>query len=433
MDEKKLAALKAYAAGLDGVEIHGKAIRISFYYQGVRCKEPLKSLTLTKNNLKFAFNKRMAIMHEIDCRAFDYASHFPNSKKAALFSTVRKKRTVEESVNLWLDIKESKTAPETIRNYRAKAKHVVKRWGSYYLDQLTKTEIERWISIELASYANKTINDIMTVLRGILRDACADGLLDSDPTQFIENLTVVKEGPDPFTRTEIATIQKTQSKRLSEVNAFVFSCWTGLSLSEMLALAWDDIDFNKWQIKVRRANVNGRYKIPKEESRERTIDLLQPAIDILKAQKAISFMMAPEEFDVLQRDNKTVVKESLRIVFVQTQVRKDSPGGAFKNDYYYREKFFTAHLRHAGIRYRGPNHARHTYACQLLTAGVPKEYIANQMGHTSTKMIDEHYGKWMPEEAPRMAEFVNGMLGFTNGTKNNEKIINGPKGVPKIG
>lgn len=424
MDEKKLAALKAHASQLEGVEIHGTAIRISFYYHGIRCKEPLKSLTLTKNNLKFAFNKRMAIMHEIDCQTFDYASHFPNSKKAALFSTVRKKRTVEEAVNLWLEVKKTKTAPETYRNYHSKAhNHVIPRWDQLYLDQLTKTEIERWMSVDLAKYSNKTINDIMTILRGSIRDACADGLLDSDPTQYIKNLTVVKDDPDPFTRKEISIIQDTETKRISEVNAFVFSCWTGLSLSEMLALAWEDIDFNKWQLKVKRANVNGTYKIPKEVSRERTIDLLEPAIEILKAQKAISYMLAPQSFEVLQRDNKKTTKEPLRIVFVQTKIRKDSPGGAFKNDYYFRDKFFTAHIKKAGVRYRGPNNARHTYACQLLTAGVPKEWIANQMGHTSTKMIDEHYGKWMSEEKPQMAGFVNGLLGVDQSTEetNNKK------------
>lgn len=63
-------------------------------------------------------------------------------------------------------------------------------------------------------------------------------------------------------------------------------------------------------------------------------------------------------------------------------------------------RFFEIHCKLANVRYRGPNQARHTYASQLLTKGAPKEWIAGQMGHTTTKMIDDHYGKWIVDDAP---------------------------------
>ena len=34
---------------------------------------------------------------------------------------------------------------------------------------------------------------------------------------------------------------------------------------------------------------------------------------------------------------------------------------------------------------------------------IPKEWIARQMGLT-TKMIDDHYGEWINEDAPHMGE-----------------------------
>ncbi|MEH8223425.1 site-specific integrase, partial [Aeromonas veronii] len=43
---------------------------------------------------------------------------------------------------------------------------------------------------------------------------------------------------------------------------------------------------------------------------------------------------------------------------------------------------------------------RHTYASQMLTAGVSVERIARKMGLTSTAMIYRHYGKWIVEDAP---------------------------------
>lgn len=46
----------------------------------------------------------------------------------------------------------------------------------------------------------------------------------------------------------------------------------------------------------------------------------------------------------------------------------------------------------AGLR-RIPWHClRHTYASQLVNKGVPMKVIANQLGHTTTKYVEEWYG-----------------------------------------
>ena len=102
------------------------------------------------------------------------------------------------------------------------------------------------------------------------------------------------------------------------------------------------------------------------------------------------------------------------MVFVKKNFQPAGGVSPFDNDQQYRDRFFKNHIRKVGVRYRGPNHARHTYESQLLTAGVPKEWIALQMGHTSTKMIDQHYGKWITEETPRMAAFVSTLLAENN-------------------
>ena len=71
------------------------------------------------------------------------------------------------------------------------------------------------------------------------------------------------------------------------------------------------------------------------------------------------------------------------------------------------------HLKEAGVRYRSIGNTRHTYASQLLSTGsISKEWITKQMGHTSTKMIDQHYAKWISEDAPPMAKMANKALGF---------------------
>ena len=60
-------------AGVTGLEVHGKKLRINFTYKGVRCREVL-DLPITKANVKFAANKLATIKHEIAINTFNYAS-----------------------------------------------------------------------------------------------------------------------------------------------------------------------------------------------------------------------------------------------------------------------------------------------------------------------------------------------------------------------
>lgn len=56
---------------------------------------------------------------------------------------------------------------------------------------------------------------------------------------------------------------------------------------------------------------------------------------------------------------------------------------------------------------------RHTYASNLVNAGVPLVFVAEQLGHVDTKMVEEHYGHLCPsakaESIRRLAPQIGGM------------------------
>ncbi|WP_448550215.1 tyrosine-type recombinase/integrase, partial [Thalassotalea fusca] len=120
-----------------------------------------------------------------------------------------------------------------------------------------------------------------------------------------------------------------------------------------------------------------------------------------------------QKVKVLAEDNKTVETDNVRLVFLNSLTNE--PHSDVSN---YRSRFFMSHLAKAGIRVRPPKQARHTFASQLLTKGVNIKWIANQMGHKSIKMIEEHYGKYMPNEMPDMAMQVSNMLGYDSKRSN---------------
>ena len=392
-----------------GVELRGESLRVVFAFRGQRCRETLKNLKPTKSNVKFAANKLAVIKHEIAINVFDYASHFPESKRALLFSGEKATRkTVEKAVDEWLDIKKTKVAYSTFSSYKSKANtHIKPKFGNLLIQEINLTMIEHWRADELLHLANKTINEIMIVMRGILKSAKADRIIDYNPAEDIDNLVTEKGDPDPFTRDEISKIINTPTKRVQELNMMKFNFWTGLRVSELIALAWEDIDLTKGIIRVNRANVKSRYKVPKTKGSVREVELLQPAIDALKDQMQHSLLMAPFEVDVTQRDNKTIKTECLQFVFLNTRLQRPHA-----NDHVVRDRFFTHHLKLSGVRHRGPNQARHTFASQMLTHLAPKEWIAKQMGHSSIRTLEKHYTKWISEDAAGMAEIVNHLMGF---------------------
>lgn len=391
--------------------------RFNFRYRGVRCHETLKGLRVTKANIKFAEKKRAAILHEIGREIFDYSKHFPESPRCRLFGTnPDRDRTVDQALDLWLAVKKVRTAQSTYVNYKSKIEnHVRPRWGSYKLTTITKTELEKWIAVELSALANKAINEIMIILRGIFKDAKADNIRSDSPIDAIDNLSLGdREDPDPFTQSEIEQILATPTRRTQEINMMGFAFWSGLRISELITLAWEDIDLKTGTVKVCRARVNGSYKQTKTKRSTRStrstreVELIDPAIQWLQVQRLFTERLETRRLKIMSRDNKKQFSEDVRLVFLNSNMKRPH-----ESDGTVRNNFWRAHLKKAQVRYRGPNTARHTFISQLLTAGIAKEWIIRQVGHTSTRMIDEHYGKWISADATGMAQFVSERLGVS--------------------
>lgn len=395
-----------------GVEINGKSLRISFMLNGQRCREPLPGIVkINKASIAYADNKRRAIVAEIKEGRFDYAAHFPNSPKAAIWSGhggPQAKRTVAEGVRRWLEVIDAKKAATTARMYRSKSKHVIEKFGQRRIADISKSDIELFQAALLKKgLSPKTVNDIFTVIRGVWADAFGDGAIKANPLDRIKNIERDSDDDtaDPFTREEIERLSKVNTSRQFDVNMFLFDCWAGLSISELMALGWDDIDLDAGTAVVRRARVESNYKVPKERSRIRTIDLIDPAVEYLRKQMQETYLLPAVTVTVTQRDNITQKKEKVRFVF-----RNGSSGLPWNPASM--NRWFTSLLKRAKVRHRGPNQCRHTFASQALSSYVPIEWVARQLGHGDTSMVKKHYGRWIPSDTKSMAGMVSQMMGF---------------------
>jgi integrase len=348
-----------------------RGIEIDFYYLGQRCREVIK-IQPTKANFLFAKNKRASILHEIGIGTFNYASHFPDSRRAATLGKSSNK-TVSQALREFLLSSRRTCEISTLRDYQSAIDHYLKpEFGDFLLRKITATQIKVWMGG--LTITSKRINNVLIPLRNILRNAFQDGIIDRDISAQIRNLSNRTKEPNPFVPNEIKLILKHSDGQTR--NLFQFAFWTGMRTSELIALEWGDVDFQRGVVKVCRASVRRVIKFPKTQSGEREVKLLEPALEALNAQKPFTF-------------------RAKKRIFHNPKTNKP-----WETDGQIRKTAWIPVLKAANILYRNPYQTRHTYASMMLSAGENPMWVASQMGHKDWGMLRKTYGRWIPDIDP---------------------------------
>lgn len=356
----------------------GSGIRIVFRYRGVMCRETLK-LEPTKANLKYAERLRGEILNAVALGTFNYAEYFPQSKRARMFGHVWVKATVGELLKEYMELAEKTLEASTVNGYKKVCnRHLYPVFGHVPIRELTPMLIRDWI--KGLTCTAKTVRNILTPLRNMLDQALNDGLIERHPLSKLVIAKLVNKDTrdsdwevDPFDQQEIQAILTEATGQAR--NLFQFAFYTGLRTSELIALEWNDIDWLKGVVRVRRAVVMKKEKGTKTKSGNRDVLLLPPALEALKSQKTFTFLGGKRVFH---------------------NPRTNSP---WETDGQIRKTAWIYILRKAGVRYRNPYQTRHTYASMLLSAGEYPLWVATQMGHRDTEMITKRYGRWIPDKS----------------------------------
>ena len=274
-------------------------IRISFWYKGVECRETL-SVPAMKSNLQYAERLRGEIINAIERGTFDYGKFFPNSKRARLFGHVNANPLMGDLLEQFLAQAERTLQPSTVIGYRGVCqKHLLPTFGRMPIKELTPAFIRQWISS--LHLTTKATRNILTPLRGVLNEAVNDDLIIKSPLDRVVLKKLLNKHtcqsdyvPDPFTRKEIHALLNVAEDQIKHWVQFAF--FTGLRPSELIGLEWQDIDWFNGLVHVRRAVVVRREKTTKTPAGQRDVFLLPPALEVLQAQKAYTFLQGHKVF-----------------------------------------------------------------------------------------------------------------------------------------
>ena len=416
---------------MPNVRVNGSGkLFFDFYYRKIRCRE-YTLLNDTAANRRLMEQKYKQIEKEISAGTFSYRRYFPSSQRANLFepaavtvapmnsqelvnaaaSATRSMASVSVATSAvvgvtplftdfadkWYDEREV----DWKRSTRLKVadilrKHLNTRFKGRRVGEITKEDI---LSLRIyvdnedrdgRGLSNSRINGILNVLRQVLEEA-GDRYGFASPYRKIKPLHVGKTRVDPFSLEEVQKI-------LANVPAahepfYTVAFFTAMRTSELLGLKWDAVDFARSQILVRETWVCGGLDTPKTDGSDRVIDLSTPVRAALERQRKLTAAVS-SEFVFCATNGQPLSRHNLA------------------------NRIWRPTLKALGLRHRRPYQTRHTAATLWLAAGEAPEWIAKQMGHTSTKMLFTVYSRFVPNLTRKDGSMFELLVGsrFAGGT-----------------
>ena len=151
---------------------------------------------------------------------------------------------------------------------------------------------------------------------------------------------------------------------------FRVAFFTGLRPGEQIGLQWDDIDWQRRMIRVRRSVSRfGKGPTKTIESR-RDVELLPIVERALRSQRSTHPGVASWVF-------------------------ANHDGGALDLTNF-RERVWRPAVARAKLRARTLYQTRHTFGTLMLEAGESPGWVARQLGHTNAEMVYRRYHKFIP-------------------------------------
>jgi integrase len=374
---------------------------LDFYYQGKRCREQT-ALPDTPANRKKVQKLLDKIGEEMSLGTFDYARFFPNSKQVARLQESPMATAVKavsaavagvpypgangvdlDATPLFRDFAETWFAEKSVewrKSYRDQMRQdldrtLIPRFGEKVVGRITKADILSFRA-DLAKVqargktemlSNPRINKLLGPVRMILNEA-ADRFDFRTPFANIKQLKVKRSDVQPFSLEEVQRILATVRDDYRAY--FTVRFLTGMRTGEIDGLKWKYVDFERRLILVRETIVNGREEYTKTDGSQRDIQMSQAVFDALKVQEGATRSLSPFVFcNGLGKpmDHKNVTN-----------------------------RVWYPLLRHLGIAPRRPYQCRHTCATLWLAAGESPQWIAAQLGHTTTEMLFRVYARYVP-------------------------------------
>ena len=218
------------------------------------------------------------------------------------------------------------------------------------------------------------------LLKEVFSIAIINEWVTINPIKMVDmpKFKTIKKKQKPFTLDEIDLLLKNASPVLK--NFLGISFFTGMRSGELLALTWDDVDFETDTISITKTIAEGIINDPKTASSERDIEILPNVKEFLKAQQLQTGLKNTYLF--LSRANTHYSNNATIYIEFQRLLTK------------------------LKIAKRSLHNTRHTFASLMLNNGIDTLWVSNTLGHNNVEVTLRVYTHFMPRKEKMSIGFL---------------------------
>jgi integrase len=276
-------------------------------------------------------------------------------------------------------VAERSLSPSTAKAYRSMVEeHLRPAFGHYRSDHLTLAVVEAWRAGVSAKIARGAMSPkFYTNQRNLLHAICdwarhpGRQFLAQDPLSGLPKVRLSRSMKRThFEPDQVAALLARAATTPPNDTIIRVAALSGLRRSELFALQWSDLEVTggTGQLHVRRRLYQGDLNVPKTDGSDRVVDVPQRLLD---------------EFTVY-RELYPPIGEGF--------IFRQASGSPLDPDNWHHRQFVPL-LKAAGLYRRGTGlHVlRHSYVSLLIALGEDVGYIADQVGHSTTRLTQDIY------------------------------------------
>ncbi len=264
------------------------------------------------------------------------------------------------------------------RDFNNYQKHILPYFKGRQLDSIKPMELEAWQNRLMSKYNPSSVKKYRSILYGIFTRALQNEIMSKNPFDNVvaprAKSGVILESKDeivnPFTQKEIDKLISMDDDTYMP-NFIKLMANSGIRPGEIIALTWNDINFEKRTININKTIVNGNIGLPKTQTSIRCIDMIQGAYEALQEQYKLT---KDFEYVFISSENKMFYSHDI----INLNLRK--------------------RLKLLDLEVRSLYQLRHSFASRLIKSGIDITWISKTLGHKSLDITLSVYTKYIKED-----------------------------------
>lgn len=282
----------------------------------------------------------------------------------------------------YITYKKGKVSTATQNFYQYCVNIIEKYFKNTKLKTISRRQYQLFLNDFGNNHSKATTSKVNTYIKTCVKSALADGVIHKDftaNTELVWNNNGVKK-IQYLNISELNQLTKELEENLSPYFTIRYmiltAIYTGMRLSEIAALTWDDVNFNFKTITINKSwnylsgTPDNPFKKTKTNSSNRTIHVNQELLDLLAQLKSNNSKLAFMNPTYKKMPGSSSANRTLRVYLKKCGIDKPS---------------FHFHS------------LRHTHVAYLLAHGVPLYAISKRLGHANITTTANRYAYLIDE------------------------------------